>query len=336
MTAAAEGARTLDAAARPRVAIIGTGSMGRRHVEGWQRLGAEVVVHSRSAERGRAFASEHGVRSVTEPDEVLAAADVIDICTPTDTHATLAHWAAGAGRHVVCEKPLARDSAEGRTMIDACIDAGVGLCVAQVQRYLPAYVVARDAVAAGRIGRPKELTFFRQVESPGPQTWFADLARSGGVLVDLAIHDLDYARWVAGEVSEVVGRTTPRIDPGAPLRSAATLTHVDGVTTRVEAVWDVPGTALRSTFELAGDEGVLRFDSAPVPVLTDGTGAVVYADDGSVDPFAEQFAEFVTAFTGGTEPRVTAEDGLTALAIALAGEESARTGRPVDPASLLR
>ncbi|SDR91333.1 Gfo/Idh/MocA family protein [Actinopolymorpha singaporensis] len=336
MTAAAEGARTLDATARPRVAIIGTGQMGSRHVEAWQRLGAEVVVHSRSAERGRAFASEHGVRSVTEPSEVLAAADVIDICTPTDTHATLAHWAAGAGRHVVCEKPLAREPAEGRTMIDACIDAGVGLCVAQVLRYFPAYVAARDAVAAGRIGRPKEFTFFREAESPGAQTWFADVVRSGGLLVDLAIHDLDYARWVAGEVSEVVGRTTPRADAGSPQRSAATLTHVDGVTTRVEAVWDVPGTPVRSTFELAGDEGVLRFDSAPRQVVTDGTGAVVYADDGSVDPFAEQFAEFVTAFAGGVEPRVTAEDGLTALAIALAAEESARTGRPVDPASLRR
>ncbi len=336
MTGAAVGARTLDATARTRVAIIGTGEMGRRHAEAWHRLGAEVVVHSRSAERGRAFASEHGVRSVTEPAEVLAAADVVDICTPTDTHATLAHWAAGAGLHVVCEKPLARSAAEGQTMIDACVDAGVGLCVAQVQRYLPAYVAARDAVAAGRIGRPKEFTFFRQVESPGPQTWFADLARSGGVLVDLAIHDLDYARWVAGEVGEVAGSTAPRADPGSPLRSTATLTHVDGVTTRIEAVWDVPGTALRSTFELAGDEGVLRYDSAPTQILTDRTGAVVYADDGSVDPFVEQFAEFVTTFTGGVEPRVTAEDGLVALAIALAGEESARTGRPVDPASLLR
>nr|WP_272955939.1 Gfo/Idh/MocA family oxidoreductase [Actinopolymorpha rutila] len=220
-------------------------------------------------------------------------------------------------------------------MIDACIDAGVGLCVAQVLRYFPAYVVARDAIAAGRIGRPEEFTFFRQAESPGAQTWFADVARSGGLLVDLAIHDLDYARWVAGEVSEVVGRTTPRSGPGAPLRSNATLTHADGVTTRVEAVWDVPGTEVRSTFELAGDEGVLRFDSA-APVVTDGTGAVVYADDGSIDPFAEQFAEFVTAFTGGPEPRVTAEDGLIALAIALGAEESARTGRPVDPAGLLR
>ncbi|MFD2077443.1 Gfo/Idh/MocA family oxidoreductase [Actinopolymorpha cephalotaxi] len=187
-----------------------------------------------------------------------------------------------------------------------------------------------------RIGRPTEFTFFREVESPGAQTWFADVSRSGGILVDLAIHDLDYARWVGGEVGEVVGRTTPRAGAGAPLRSTATLTHVDGVTTRVEAVWDVPGTSVRSTFELAGDEGVLRFDSAPAQVLTDGTGAVLYADDGSVDPFAEQFAEFLTAFTGGVEPRVTAEDGLTALAIALAGEESARMGRPVDPASLLR
>ena len=309
--------------------------MARRHVESWHRLGAEVVVHSRSAERGRVFASEHGVRSVAAPDAALAAADVIDVCTPTDTHATLAHWAAGAGRARRLREAAGPRPRRGPDDDRRLYHAGVGLRVAQVLRYFPAYVVARNAVAASD-GRPQEFTFFREVESPGAQTWFADVARSGGPLVDLAIHDLDYARWVGGEVGEVVGRTTPRSGADAPLRSTATLTHLDGVTTRVEAVWDVPGTAVRSTFELAGDEGVLRFDSAPAQVLTDGTGAVLYADDGSVDPFADQFAEFLTVFTGGVEPRVTAEDGLTALAIALAGEESARTGRPVDPASLLR
>lgn len=318
-----------------RVALIGTGEMAKMHTAAWQALGADVLVHSRSPERGKAFAAAHGVTAVSDPAEVLKVAEIVDICTPTDTHADLAHRAAEAGLHVVCEKPLARDPAEGRAMIEACERAGVGLCVAQVLRFFPAYVATRDAIAAGRIGTPREFRFFRQVESPGAGTWFADADRSGGVLVDLAIHDIDFARWVAGEVTQVVGRSTLSLQAEPPIRATATLTHAGGPTSQVIAVWDVPGTPLRSTFELVGDEGVLRFDSLPKPVVTDGSGAVVFAEDGSVDPFAEQLREFVAAFDGKGQPRVTAGDGLMALTIALAAARSADKGQPVDPTSLL-
>ncbi|WP_020579859.1 Gfo/Idh/MocA family protein [Actinopolymorpha alba] len=313
--------------------VIGTGDMARTHTAAWQRLGVDVVVFSRSAERGQAFAAEHGVTAITDQAELLARVGVVDICTPTDTHAELAQQAAAAGRHVICEKPLARTYTEGRAMIDACASAGVGLFAAQVLRYFPAYVAARDAMRSGRIGEPKQLRFWRTVESPAAATWFRDLARSGGVLVDLAIHDLDFARWLAGDVTQVLGQTTPGND-GPPVHSSATLTHAGGVTSEVTAIWDVPGTALRSTFEISGDEGVLRFDSAPAPVLRDGSGTVLLEDDFSVDPYAEQLGEFLDAIAGRTQSRVSAEDGLVALTIALAGEESARTGVPVDPATL--
>jgi myo-inositol 2-dehydrogenase/D-chiro-inositol 1-dehydrogenase len=314
--------------------VIGTGEMGRTHTLAWRALGVDVLVYSRSAERGQAFAAEHGATAVADLDTLLAEASVVDICTPTDTHAELALRAAAAGRHVICEKPLARTPAEARQMIEACRSAGVRLFAAQVLRYFPAYVAARDVLTSGRIGKLKELTFFRINASPGADTWFADVERSGGVLVDLGIHDLDFARWLAGDVTSVAATYDEGPHDGLPARHTATLTHASGVQSTVTAVWDVAGTPLRSTFEIVGTEGVLRFDSSPTPVLTDGSGAVLFEDDMSVDPYAEQLREFLAAIEGTVEPRVTAEDGLTALLIALAGVESARRGESVDPATL--
>ena len=320
----------------PRVGLIGTGFMARKHTAAWHTLGAKVLVHSRSAERGRQFAAEHGAVAVDDLGDLLDQVDVVDVCTPTDTHEALVLRAAAAGRHVICEKPLARTPAQGLAMIEACRTAGVGLLPAQVLRFFPAYVLAHDAVRAGRIGALEQLQFSRENAIPGAETWFADVERSGGVLVDLAIHDLDFARWVAGDVTQVVGRTQTGPHDGLPIRSSATLTHASGAVSEVTAVWDVPGTPLHSSFELVGDEGVLRFDSAPTPVLRDGSGRVLFEDTGADDPFADQLAEFVATFAGSAEPRITAEDGLVALALALAGTQSADSGVPVDPGALLR
>jgi predicted dehydrogenase len=221
-------------------------------------------------------------------------------------------------------------------MIETCRSAGVGLLPAQVLRFFPAYVRTRDLINAGRIGRLRKLRFHRSNASPGAETWFADVERSGGVLVDLAIHDIDFARWLAGDVTRVDGRSDAgAYDGDLPVQRTAAFTHADGVVSEATAVWDVEGTPLTSSFEIVGDEGALRFESSPAPSLTDAGGSSLYTDDPDIDPFADQLAEFVAAFAGQVTPRVTAEDGLVALALALAGEESARTGASIDPAEVV-
>lgn len=315
----------------PRIGLIGTGFMGRTHAAAWRELGHPVSVYSRNAERGAAFAAEHGATAVADFAELLEQVDVVDICTPTDTHAELTLAAARAGRHVICEKPLARTPAQAQEMIEVCRTNEVRLFPAHVLRFFPLYVFAREAVQAGRVGQLTKLSFGRVNASPGPGTWFVDAARSGGVLVDLAIHDLDFARWLAGEVVGVAGESDRN---GDVVRATATLTHASGVVSEVTGVWDVPGTDLTARFEIVGEDGVLRFDSAKSQSVTDGSGEVLYTDDGSVDPYAAQLREFVDAIAGRVEPRVTPEDGLAALTIALAGTTPSPDGSPIDPRSL--
>lgn len=317
-----------------RIGIIGTGEIATSHAQAFGALGVNVVAYSRSESRRAAFRKAHGARTVKSFDALLAAADIIDICTPTDTHAGFALEAARAGRHVICEKPLARTLSQAQAMVAACDKVGVWLLPAHVVRYAPAYAAARDAVANGVIGSPRTLRLTRTVGFPEWATWFADVHRSGGVVVDLAIHDLDIARWIAGDVVEVHAETTTGEDGGAPQRATprrATmwLTHASGVTSEVRATWDVPGTELRSTFDITGTAGAVAYDSGREPAL----GWLDVAEPAPVnldrDPMVTQLEEFLEVIAGRAKPRVTADDGYAALAIALAAQQSAVSGRSV-------
>jgi myo-inositol 2-dehydrogenase/D-chiro-inositol 1-dehydrogenase len=238
-------------------------------------------------------------------DSLLAEVDVVDVCTPTDTHAGLVLRAAASGRHVICEKPLARSLDEADSMIAACAVAGVQLHVAHLGRYLVGYCAARQAVVDGEVGEPTELRLYRGGAAPGWASWFRDPARSGGVLLDLGIHDIDFACWVAGDVVEVGGEM---LGPG---HGRALLTHVNGARSEVIAEWGTAGQPFRASFEITGAGGSLTHDSA---AGTLGRTA---------DPMVEMLGEFRVAIRGGPPPRITAADARAALRVALAAAEAA-------------
>lgn len=311
------------------IGIIGTGEIAESHALAFGALGIGVVAYSRS-ERGRAaFRRTHGVRTVKSVEALLAAVDIVDICTPTDTHAGLAVDAARAGRHVIGEQPLARTLDQANSMITACDKAGVWLLPAHVVRFFPAYAAAKEAVASGRLGTPSSLRLSRGVAFPEYATWFGVLRRSGGVVVDLSIHDLDVARWIAGEVEEVRAEVETGDGGAAPHRSIVWLSHTSGATSEVTAGWEVPGTELRSTFTVAGTDGVVEFDSAAEPSLSWTGVASPPITDLEQDPMVAQLEEFLEVVAGRRASRVNAADGFAALAIALAAEQSAATGQPV-------
>ena len=315
-------------AAPPSVGVIGAGGIAQPHVAAWRQLGASVTIHS--LEGAEALAARHEAATADTLDELLDRCDVVDVCTPTFAHDEFVIAAARAGKNVVCEKPLARTHAKAVAMIEACREAGVQLYPGQVVRFFPEYATAKAAVDAGRIGRPAVLRFSRRGAAPS-RAWFADPALSGGIIVDQMIHDLDYARWIAGDVSQVYAKVT-----GEPTTAYVILTHTSGALTHAIGGWGHPQTVFRTSFSLAGDTGLLEHDSADNPTLewdvpsSASEGGTLLPNTSLVEsPFVTELREFAAAFAGGPPPRVTAEDGLAALDIGLAAAESARIGRPV-------
>jgi predicted dehydrogenase len=308
------------------VGLLGAGYIARVHASAWRRLGARVIVHSR--EGAAALAARHDFAVANTLDELLDAVDLVDIATPTDTHRELALSAIAAGRHVVCEKPLALSEADADDIADAARVAGVRLFPAHVARFTAPYATARRAVARGRIGNVAVARFARTVEAPN-SSWLHEPSRSGGVILDLMVHDLDQARWMLGEVESVYA-VQSRPDAGTAAVSAhATLTHTSGAVSFVRATWGAPGTAFTTSFSVAGDRGVLSWDSRSDSELSVNLPSAGARPSTHENPYLTELRAFAAAILEGSDPPVDARDGVAAVAIADAARRSVITGAPV-------
>ena len=324
-----------------RIGLVGAGFMGEAHAAAWKSLGvASLTIYDSASPAAERLAEQFSATTTASIEALLAACDVVDVCTPTYLHRTVVEAAARAGRPVICEKPLARTVEDGEAMVSACHRAGVPLFVAHVVRYINEYVAAKQAVDAGRVGRLAVVRLRRESAQPNKPAdhWFFDPARSGGVMMDLLVHDYDYARYLAGDVESVWAKTI-RDASGADLDFGfAVLRHISGAITHVAGGWVYPWPVFRTGFEIAGDGGLIQYestDAAPVTPYLIGERGAGEARTGLPDspiaenPWALELADFVKSIQGEGPPRVTAEDGLEAVRIANAVIESSRTGRPV-------
>ncbi len=328
-----------------RVGIVGPGLMGSWHASRWQQLPVDLVgYYDRNLERAEAVAKEYGGRAFTTLEELLAAVDIVDVCTPTYEHKGPVVVAAQAGKHVVCEKPLARHEADAEEMIAACQSAGVRLFVAQVVRFFSEFVQAKAVLDSGALGKPAVVRTVRGGNYPRPDTWYGDFERSGGVILDLSIHDLDYLRWCFGDVQRVFARGLSFAGIHATDHVLITLRFASGVIGHVEGSWAFPAGIFRTFLEIAGDQGLLHVDSLETAPLTLSLNQEAAAAEGAVtvpgsplapsdDAYYRELEHFLHCLDSGEDFRVSPRDALEALRVALAATESERTGRPVELAT---
>lgn len=326
-----------------RVGIVGAGFMGAIHAAGWQHTGANLcAIHSLDTESAQLLATTYDAKYCTSFEELLPEVDVVDICTPTHLHHDMVMQAIQAGKDIVCEKPLALTYAQARAMVTACRETGRKLLVGHVVRFFPEYALAKHKVEAGDIGKVGVVRLQRTSFRPGtPDSWFHDIEKSGGMMFDLMIHDLDYARWIAGDVQTVFARNTHQAFPEADGDHAlAILTHQSGALSHVEGGWSYPKPLFHTAFEIAGSEGLIEhrsLDSTPLTIHTKASAAgdnpdiAVPSSPLAEDPYTTELKHFYQILTDeAVTPVVTAEDGLTAVRIATAVIKSAQSGQPVD------
>jgi predicted dehydrogenase len=317
--------------------------MGSLHAAAWAATPAQIGgFFALDQPRAEMLAEQYGGRAFWGVEELLENVDVVDICTPTYLHHPMAIRAAQAGKHVICEKPLALNVADAQEMIDTCKAAGVHLLVGHVVRFFPEYALAKSTVERGDIGRVAVTRLKRVNFQPTRSTgnWFLDPAKSGGMIVDLMIHDFDYARWLCGEVESVFARSVRTHDPDAAGDYClAILRHKNGALTHVEGGWAYPPPTFLTALEVAGEHGLIEHpvrSSVPVTAQLMQTEGGAKADVGVLSspldesPYTTEIKHFYDVLTGTiSTPRVTTEDGLEALRLALAVQQSALTGRPV-------
>lgn len=317
----------------PRVGLVGAGTISHLHLPHLLSLGADVLVY---AEAGAAeLTAAYGGAVAGSLDELLSHVDIVDVATPTFTHYDVVRRALAAGKDVICEKPLARTSAEAAELTELAARLGRRLYPAHVVRYSPEYVALRTAIRAGRLGDLAVLRFYRSGAFPARRPWYADPGLSGGIIVDLMIHDLDQARWLAGEVVRVSATWTRRPGPHPAEAAHVLLTHASGAISQASGIWGPPHLQFITGYAVAGTGGVLAHDSAAErryvsDLAGPGRGGAVPGIDPAEDPYYLVLRDLLSAIQHGTEPRTTAADGAQAVRIAAAAVAAAQSGQPVE------
>jgi myo-inositol 2-dehydrogenase/D-chiro-inositol 1-dehydrogenase len=325
-----------------RMGIVGVGRIGRMHAAILQRqiVGASVVAVADVYEAAAvevATALQVAARSV---DELIASPDVdaVAICTSSDTHVDLVVRAAEQGKAVFCEKPISLDLAEVDRALAAVDRFGVPFMVGFNRRFDPGHRSVHDAVASGRIGAVYLARITSRDPAPPPLTY---LATSGGIFVDMTIHDFDMARYVVGSpVVEVFATGAVLVDPaigeaGDVDTAVVVLTHANGAITTIDnsrkAVYGYD-----QRVEVLGSEGMASSDNVLQHngrILGAAGSSSANLQDFFLDRYRESFIHEWGAFIdyvsqGGPSP-VPGDAARAPVVIGLAAGTSMREGRPV-------
>ena len=294
------------------------------------------MIQSTTVARAQAFAAEHGIPAFgTDLKLILSDAGIgaVYISSTNEKHHAQAMAAIAAGKHVLCEKPLAMSVADAAGMVAAASAGGVTFATNHHLRCSGSHRAVRDLIVAGRIGRVLSLRLFHAVHLPDHlRGWrIDDAAAGGGVIPDITVHDADVARFLLDE------------DPVSVVAHMAASGMGQGVEDSAMSVWAMPSGAMvmahesfthpfaGSGLEVHGTEGSI-FATGVMTQQPVGEVVLVTAKGRTAVPFAahnlyaQAVQDFLAAVAGERPPAADGRDGIASLAVALAVREAARTG----------
>jgi predicted dehydrogenase len=327
-----------------RFGLVGTG-IGRLHAQaiaGLPGTAELVAVCGLPLASAEALAAEFKVSFATDDYEALLRrpeVEVIDLCVPHNLHLPMAEAAARAGKHVLIEKPLARNLVEADAIIHAARSNGISLMVAHNQRYFGHHAKAKALLEDGAIGTPYLVVAYVHVYGriQGFRTRLAEAG--GGTLIDSGVHRFDLLRWLMGDVASVytqMGRFLQMQMEGEDCAVVSLRFKSDAIGS-FSCSWSAKGRQPREGLEIYGPYGSiltedhtrsLRLYSERPPAGLEDVSEFIFPVD-QVESMRREIAAFAASIRQGTEPPVTGYDGRAALELAVASYESARVGQPV-------
>jgi predicted dehydrogenase len=299
------------------------------------------TVASRGADRAAALAEMVGGAPTTDLHAAVSdpEVDAVDICLPTPLHREWAERALAAGKHVFLEKPLALTAEDADAIVSAGAEAGRVLMVGLVLRFWPEYVELERRISAGELGRPRAVSTYRLSPPIDWNDWMADAAQSGGVAVDMLVHDFDQMNWLLGRPRRVFA-TEPR--PG----HVHALVEYEGAAGIAEGSVAMPRSyPFSSDIRVLCEGGGAEYAFSAAPIEGEGNigasdsarGLRLFPNDGppktvavaSADPWRPELEYFVECIEQGWMPeRGTAEQARDALLLSLAANRSLESERP--------
>src|SRR5262245_20220104 len=325
-----------------RIGLLGAGRIGQIHARSAasHKSAKLAAVFDVNAKAAAAIAGETGAAVAKRIPDLMAgkALDPEIICTPPATHADLIEQAAKAGKAIFCEKPVDLSADRVRACLKVVADTKAKLMIGFNRRFDPSFGTLQKRLAAGEVGKPEIVTILSRDPAPPPVSY---ITRSGGLFRDMMIHDLDMARFLLGEEPvEVSAMAACLVDPA--IGEAGDIdTAVVTLKTRTARLCQISNSR-RATYgydqriEVHGSGGLLRAHNLHPTTVEKATGDG-FASDPVLHFFLERYAAayraemdtFVTGVTEGKPLNPTGEDGLKALILADAAEESMKAGKSV-------
>ncbi|MFP4563337.1 MAG: Gfo/Idh/MocA family protein [Spirochaetia bacterium] len=331
-----------------KVAVVGAGFIGEVHAGGLSKLdNADItaVVSGREKE-GKEFADKYGARHFSTLKELLKEGDVdcVDLCTPTFTHPDMVVKSAEAGKHILCEKPLALTLKDADRMIKAVQTNKVKAMAGHTLRFWPEYIKAKQIIDSGELGKPLYALCERLAVTPDwhKNSWGFDESKGGGASVDLHIHDLDYLIWLFGQPKQVSATGVYKPELGGVSHIGSNIVFQNGVTAFAEGGWTFKGSfpftmTLRVLCEKGTVEWILRAGKN-IEERASKMNLIIYKPDGTIeepeveeeDPYFLECKYFVDCIDKNQPiENGTFEDGRNALELALAATKSAKEQKTV-------
>lgn len=325
-----------------RMGVAGVGRIGKMHAEIISRkiTGLDLVaVADVNRAASDSVSSELGVEARSVADLIASSdIDAIAICTSTDTHVDLIEACAAAGKAIFCEKPISLDIAAADRALAKVDKAGVPFMVGFNRRFDPSHKSVRDAVLEGKVGE----THLARITSrdPGPPP-IEYIKVSGGIFIDMMIHDLDMAAYTVGSpIVEVYAKGAVRIDPaigaaGDIDTAVVILTHADGTLTTIDNSREAK-YGYDQRVEVFGSKGLAASDNpmmhAGITMNAEGTQATplpYFFLERYADSYVHQWEAFRDYLQSGGISPASAQDARAPIAAAIAAKESLTTGHPV-------
>lgn len=295
-----------------------------------------VGMYDKNMERSETYAKQFGVKSFGALDALLAEVDAVMICSENSLHAEYTIAAAKAGKHVLCEKPLATTIQDAEEMVKVCAENGVILQTAFPIRFSTPVVRAKEMIASGTIGKIVAINGTNHGKMP--PGWFLDKELAGGGAVfDHTVHVTDIMRWyLESEVKQVYAEVDSALHENIDIDDVGMLTmeFEDGTIATLDPSWSRPKTFPTwgdVTMKIIGTSGTLSVDAFAQAgeVFSDEVGHNQYYYWGD-DADKAMVEDFLVCIRDRKAPRASGVDGLRATEVALAAYEAARQRKPVN------
>jgi myo-inositol 2-dehydrogenase/D-chiro-inositol 1-dehydrogenase len=323
-------------------AVAGLGRIGKIHLENLLQIDqVEVVAVMDPMEECREYARERKIPHIVNTyDELLVVApfDSVVICSPTDTHADYVEMAAKAGIHVFCEKPLDLSMQRVVEVLKVVKEANIKLMLGFNRRFDKEFRKVHDLVKQGAVGQPHLVKITSRDPGAPPVSY---IKQSGGLFLDMTIHDFDMARFVVGkEIEEVYAKGAVLVDPaigeaGDIDTAVVTLTYTDGTMAVIDNSREA-AYGYDQRIEVFGSKGMAQADNNYEDSHRLYTGKGIQGSlplhfflERYAAAYKSEMASYVTSLKNGDAMEVDGTDGLRSLQIGLAAIKSLREKRPV-------